>query len=568
MIMRGRWERFLQGQENPLAAQEEALKRIIAANRRTLFGEEHAFGRLAKMSGPELWREFRANVPITNYEGYLPDIELMKNGENNVLIPGQPDMFSLTSGTTAEPKLCPVNRDFIREIHQPHLIWMYRAFVDHPNLNGGKYLVMASPPEMGRTQGGIPYGAMSGKQMSVQSIPVRRRTAAPFEIQMLSDSNVRWLNTILFALVQRNLRLVTALNPSTLLTIANKLGDNAAEMIERLASGKPWPDETAPEQVNRQLAEMLGRHPSRARELGEIYRHEGTLHPLVVWRDLEMLFTWQGGASSFYLPYVAAAWGQATQRCLGLRASEGTFSVPLRDNDPAGSLAVGSHVMEFVPAEMEELQPNAPTLLATQLEMGRLYRLIVTTSGGFYRYDLGDIVEVTGKFRKTPEIVFVRRAGSTLSVTGEKVTEDQVVNAMRAVSEGEDIFLNGFTVTWEMDPDARYVLAVEFAGGEKLFFQRRALITERLGYLLDGFDEELKARNCEYEAKRNDGRLGQPRLILLADGTYSRYRSNLAMGGRPENQIKTPHLVTPPSSGRAPVKGCRFFDEVRIIAEL
>jgi len=567
LVMRKPWNSFLQSQEAPMVAQEVSLRRILSSNKNTLFGKERDFARLANLTGRELWRHFRSSVPIASYEAFASKIELMKNGQKNVLIPGSPEMFSLTSGTTSEPKLCPVNRAFIVEHHRQHLIWMYKAFKDHPGINGGKYLVVASPPEMGRTAGGIPFGAMSGKQLAVQSIPVRRRMAAPVEVQLLHDSTVRWLNTILFALATPNLRVVTAVNPSSLLTISNKMGESGDELIERIASGRLWVDETADKSITNRLAGLFRRQPERAKRLAEILRVEGTLPPAVVWPELSMLFTWQGGSSSFYLPYVAASWGQAPQRCLGLRASEGTFSIPLRDNEPSGTLAVGGHVMEFIPAEMEEISPNTPTLLVNQLEIGKLYRMVVTTSGGFYRYDLADLVEVTGRFGKTPEIAFVRRAGSVLSVTGEKVTEDQVVGAMRTVSEHR-ILLNGYTLTWELDGEARYVLAVEWAGGEKLFFQRRSLLTEQLRNLLDAFDCELKVRNCEYEAKRNDGRLAAPRLILLADGTYRNYRSTLAKGGRPESQIKLPHLITPPSRGRAPVKGCRFFDDVRIIVEL
>ncbi len=282
-----------------------------------------------------------------------------------------------------------------------------------------------------------------------------------------------------------------------------------------------------------------------------------------------MLLTWQGGASAFALPHVRALWGAVAMRCLGLRASEGTFSIPLRDNDPSGVLAVGGHAMEFLPGETEEAKPDAQTLLAGDLEKGGLYRLVVTTSGGFSRYDMGDLVRVTGFRGGTPEVAFERRAGSVLSATGEKVTESQVVAAMEAAAAGGPL-LNGFTVTYEMDGAGglRYVLAMECAGGSVLSGGKGKRLRERLEQLLSLFDDELMRRNVEYRAKREDGRLQFPRALLLSDGCYERYRAGLAAEGRPENQIKQPTLIAPPSPGRAPVRGCPFFDRVTVAAEL
>ncbi len=567
LVMRPKVKRYFEDLDAPRQAQEKSLLRILRYNAKTAFGRNHDFAELAKLKNDELWKRFRETVPIAPYENFLPDIEIMKDGVKDILIPDKPLMFSLTSGTTSIPKLCPVNREFIKEHHSQHLHWMYKAYRDHPGINGGKYLVLASPAEMGRTQGGIPYGAMSGKQLESQSIPVRKRMASPPEVQRLVDSDKRWLNTILFAMAEQDLRVVTAVNPSTLVTIANKLAENAHELVERLDSGKIFADGGENVKLIRQIQSRFRARRARARQLKDILAAEGTLRPGTVWPNLQMLFTWQGGSASFYLPYVSAAWGHVPQRCLGLRASEGTFTIPHRDRDPSGALAVSGHVMEFVPAEIEGLRPDTPTLLAHELEPYKLYRMIITTSGGFYRYDLADLVQVTGTYRNTPEVAFIRRAGSTLSVTGEKVTEDQAVEAMRMVGINS-ILLNGFTLTWELDEGARYVLAVECAGGEKVFFQRRSQMTEQLQKLLAEFDSELRSRNYEYDAKRHDGRLGDPRLLLLADGTYRMHRSVCASQGSPENQYKTPYLVTPPAEGRAPVPGTPFFDHARVVAEI
>lgn len=568
-VMHTPLKRFEEAVSRPFATQEEALRGILLANAQTEFGKTHEFLSMAGLSGTELWKVFRNIIPIQSYIDYLPHIERMKNGTENVLIPGKPEMFSLTSGTTSEPKFCPVNRTFIKEHHRQHLLWMYHVYADHPRVNEGKYLVMASPAEMGKTSGGIPYGAMSGKQLEVQSIPVRRRMAAPVQIQHLHDAEERWFNTLLFAMTEENIRVVTSVNPSTLVALANRMDRDAEQLLECMEHGLPGQSAQNEWCKAKPLSGLYKPNPTRARKLREEWRAEGALTPNLVWPELEMLLTWQGGASAFYLPHVAALWGNTAMRCLGLRASEGTFSIPLRDGDPSGVLAVGGHVMEFIPADAGDPKPNSNTLLAGQLEKGGLYRLIITTSGGFYRYDMGDLVRVTGFSKRTPEVAFERRAGSVLSATGEKLTEDQVIGAMEVAAAAGPL-MNGFSLTYEMeDGVARYVVAVECTGGAGgIEGAQGKRLRERIKQLLAVFDHELMSRNCEYEGKREDGRIAFPRAVLLAEGSYEGLRGMLAAEGKPENQIKQPILVRPPGAGRAPVAGCRFFDNMTIVAEL
>ncbi|MCC8179458.1 MAG: GH3 auxin-responsive promoter family protein, partial [Planctomycetes bacterium] len=368
---------FRRGLERPFEAQETALRQILSANRDTEFGRSHRFDQV--LAASDIWQAYRSAVPIRNYDGFGESIEKMKNAEPDVLITGVADMFSLTSGTTSSPKFCPVNRTFVLEHHRQHLLWMYHVYKDHPICNSGKYLVVASPAEMGRTSGNIPYGAMSGKQLDIQSIPVRRRMAAPALVQHIADPEERWFNFILFALAEPELRVVTAVNPSSLVVIAQRLEKDAEKYIDCIKNGLP-PDgiSGSRDPAAMKLATMFKPNPPRAAALAERWRAHGILTPAMAWPGLEMLLTWQGGSSAFYLPHVESLWGGTSRRCLGLRASEGTFSIPLEDGTASAALAVGGHAMEFIPAEIDKPTENEPTLLAGELEEGRLYRLIIS----------------------------------------------------------------------------------------------------------------------------------------------------------------------------------------------
>ena len=93
---------------------------------------------------------------------------------------------------------------------------------------------------------------------------------------------------------------------------------------------------------------------------------------------------------------------QAPVRDIGLVASEGRMTIPLADGTPSGVLDIQSHYFEFVPEE--ESDSVRPTVLsADEVEVGCRYFILLTTSYGLYRYNICDLVQVTGFHNAYPE---------------------------------------------------------------------------------------------------------------------------------------------------------------------
>lgn len=558
LALRSKLTAFRRALLDPQGAQSSRLHAILSNNADTEFGREYGLGKITNAE------EYRRRVPIRPYSGFAPYIERMKNGEENILTAQRPELFGVTSGSSAEPKFIPQTRAFTHEHHLSHLIWIYNMLHDHPG-SVGRTFSMISPAEDGKTAGGIPYGSSSGKQYREQNIPVRMMHAVPYEVFLTENCQAKYHAALVYAL-GADLRTINSVNPSTLVLLGQLLNECAPALLEDLGSGML---ENAPglsKGEKAQCSRRLRAQPRRQRQLLDIYRSEGCLLPRQAWPNLRVINTWQGGNAPFYLPRVRELWGDVPQRCLGLRATEGIFNIPLEDNTASGPLAICSHFLEFSEGE-DTPQPHGPTLLAHELEVGRHYRLIATTSAGLYRYDLGDIVEVTGGREATPEVAFLHKAGGVLSVTGEKVCEDQLVSAMTVVAR-QICSLAGFSVTIEMSDTPRYTLAVElmaegakeatFRGGSQEQIAQSAALLPKLGAL---FDRELGRLNIEYTAKRESGRLGNPLVLLLAPGTYREYRQRMVAEGRPDGQIKPPHILKPVST-----KDCPFLSRAKVLA--
>ena len=88
------------------------------------------------------------------------------------------------------------------------------------------------------------------------------------------------------------------------------------------------------------------------------------------------------------------------------------MAIPLKDGGSGGPVAVGLHFYEFVPEDQID-RPDPDVLLPHQLEEGRKYVLILTNGAGLYRYNIGDVVRVTGFVDRT-------RASSSCTAPGPR----------------------------------------------------------------------------------------------------------------------------------------------------
>src|SRR5437867_11355096 len=86
-------------------------------------------------------------------------------------------------------------------------------------------------------------------------------------------------------------------------------------------------------------------------------------------------------------------------------ASEAQISLPISDRGAAGILAIDANFYEFIP-ETEIGGANPTTLTCAELDEGGTYYIILTTPGGLYRYDINDVVRVTGFYRVVAQIDF------------------------------------------------------------------------------------------------------------------------------------------------------------------
>src|SRR4029453_4946886 len=133
-------------------------------------------------------------------------------------------------------------------------------------------------------------------------------------------------------------------------------------------------------------------------------------------------------------------------RDLGYMASEAQITLPVSDVGSAGILAIDANFYEFIPeGEIDSATPT--TLTCAELDARENYFLCFTTPGGFYRYDINDVVRVTGFYNQTPLIEFVRKGRDVTSITGEKLHVNQVIQAMEQAQSAANLALQHYRVS-------------------------------------------------------------------------------------------------------------------------
>jgi hypothetical protein len=545
--IRRKLRRFAVECENPEPVQTQLLFDILNKQTDTAFGHDHGFGSIRSLA------DYRRQVPIAPYERVAPYIERVQKGETSALL-ADPRvlMFALTSGTTASRKLIPVTDAYLKAYRRGWNMWGMKMYRDNrPRYIAMRPMVqMVGDPEEFRTEAGIPCGNLSGYTLMVQRRIVRNMYAVPYVVGKIKDARARYYVALRFAL-HRDISQFMAANPSTLVQFARTLDAEKESLLRDLRNGTLREDLDIPPQVREWFKPRLAKKPNVATRIGAVAEKLGRLYPLDVWPvGGTVINTWTGGSMGPYLRQLPQYYGEPPIRDLGLLASEGRMTIPLEEGTSSGVLDIWSHYFEFVPES--EIDSTQPTVLgAHELAEGRSYYIIPTTCYGLYRYHISDLVRVTGFYGKTPLIEFLGKGHRFANLTGEKLSEYQVTKAFDAVASRLHQTVAAYSVApiWD-DKQPYYGLFLEEPDGAD---------DSRLRQFLAEFDRQLCAENVEYASKRDGGRLGPVRAVLLPAGAWADWdRERLARTGGSPEQYKHPCLIGDPA----------FRETMRVVREV
>ncbi len=503
------WRPLARAARDPARAQAAVLRDILARHRESGFGRTHDYSHI---NGCD---DFRARVPIQQYEDLRPWIEAQQRGEAGLTLEA-PVLYARTSGTTDRPKFVPITGAALAQHRRGQRLYTYLQFRACPEAFLGPALGMVGSAVEDRTSQGVPIGSVSGTLYASMPAFIRSRYITPPEVFAIADYDVKYRTLAQIALRQSSLSYLAGANPSSFLRLQEILNKERETLIAGVETGQfaDW-DNFSPELQTALLSATVPL-PERAATLRAIST------PLTfsrVWPELRLVATWTAGSCGVALArFRRDLPSDCTVFDIGYLSTEFRGTITLMPEHTAGLPLVNEHFYEFV--EREAWDRGVPVFLGLhELVEGPLYYVIVTTVSGLVRYFMNDLVTVDGWHSTTPLLHFVQKGLGVTSITGEKLYEGQFLDGMRDLAPDASFYL-----LLADESESRYCLFIE--------------ADVQTDFLPDALDRKLAARNVEYRDKRASGRLRLPKIIKLRAGAGDAYKQYLMSRGQREGQFK------------------------------
>jgi hypothetical protein len=427
---------------------------------------------------------FNKNVPVISYEELRPYLnKIIVDKKENVLWDTPVKWFAMSSGTTEDKsKYIPVTKESLYNGNYRagyHMLGTYA--VHHPETTFvlGKTLVMGGSQQVNMIGDSIYTGDISAILMKNLPRAVKKRRT-PEEIALLPDWEEK-LEKLAEYSKKTDIRALIGV-PSWMLVLLKKIVEETGRSITD------------------------------------------------IWPNIEVFF--HGGVS--FIPFRSQFNKLIPSDKMNYwetyNASEGFFGVQFTPESSDMLLILDNEVYyEFIPVE-EWDKENPQTVPLEGVEIGRQYAMVISTSGGLWRYKIGDTVQ----FSSINPYLF-RLTGRTkqfINAFGEELIVDNADKAIEEACLKTGAKVNEYTaapVYFSESHNGAHEWLIEFETEPNDLKEFTLLL-----------DESLKKLNSDYEAKRSYNlSLNIPVVRSLEKGVfYSWMKQREKIGG----QNKVPKL--------------------------
>lgn len=497
--------------------QKQLLMRLIHENQNTRYGKELKFDQIENVD------EFQKFVPVNTYEDLRSWIEEQAVSKDQVLLSNQIVMFNQTSGSTAKPKWIPVTQETLDGLKNSQQLSTWLQYTYAPEAFEGHIMGIVSPAQDSMSEFGIPVGSASGHFYKNMPRIVKRKYVLPHSVFEVKDYQVKYYLILLLALQHKDITYIGSANPSTFLQLNNLLKERKVDLINDLKARSPLSVQShISDWLFERISKLLVPSNERIDEVNELLQKDETTIKHF-WPHLKLLVTWTCGSCGIALQAALKLMPENIKVAdLGYLSSEFRGSVTYDYPTQSGLPTYKDHFYEFVLKEEWERGESNFKLLH-QLEKDKDYYVFTTTPSGLWRYNMNDILRVTGFYNECPLITFQQKGNGACNITGEKLYESQVIEAFQSM-EWKAMY---YQVLADVE-NARYIGYVEW-------HNQPNESQEELSVMMD---EELARLNVEYAEKRASKRLNTFTLKYLPAGTFANIKKQAVEAGQKEGQFK------------------------------
>ena len=459
------------------AVQDQAsiFKALLKVLKHTQFGKDHG------VDAVQDYDSFKKAIPIRDYERFVPYINMIKEGKQNILWKGLPIYFAKTSGTTSGVKYIPITKDSIdNHINTArNALLCYMAETGNTGFASGKLIFLSGSPELERI-GNIATGRLSGIVNHHVPAYLRSNQLPSYETNCMEDWEQK-LDAIVSETMDQDMTLISGIPPWVQM------------YFDRLET-------------------------TTGKKIGELFPNFNVMV--------------QGGVN--FEPYKAKLFesiGRKIDTVELFPASEGFFAFQDTQNESGLLLNTNSGIFfEFIPAN--EIFDESPTRLCLQdVELGVNYALIINSNAGLWGYNIGDTVKFVSL--DPYKIVVTGRIKHFISAFGEHVIGEEVEAALLQVAAQTNTSITEFTV-------APFVAGVDAAGKS---YHEWFISFEKPPANLDDFaaqlDNAMRQHNVYYDDLIKGAILEPLKIRTLQSDAFVQYMRSI---GKLGGQNKVPRL--------------------------
>ncbi|MBW6534098.1 MAG: GH3 auxin-responsive promoter family protein [Mariniphaga sp.] len=465
--------------EHPNDIQKETLLNLLRRAKDTSWGKMHNYGEIRSVE------TFQQSVPMQTYDDIKPWVDRLREGEPDLLWPGDVKWFAKSSGTTSDKsKFIPVTKEALEDCHlrgPKDVFAIYIKNYPETKVLWGKTLTLGGSHKINNFSNNSYYGDLSA--ILIENVPFWTDfiRIPPAEIALIEEFEEKMEQIIDTSLDQN---------------------------VTSLAGVPSW------------FLVLLKR----------ILEKTGKKNILEVWPNLEV-FT-HGGVNfePYREQYKKLIPSENMHYMETYNASEGFFAI---QDDPTRQemmlmLDYGVYY-EFIP--MSEYGTENPRVLTLeQVELNENYALVISTNAGLWRYIIGDTIQFTSK--NPYRIKITGRTKHFINAFGEEVIVDNAENALQAACRKTGAIISEYTagpVFMGDDQKGAHQWIIEFE-----------IEPDDKNKFAQVLDESLKELNSDYEAKRyKDFTLEMLHLTVAPKGTFYQWMKNR---GKVGGQNKIPRL--------------------------
>ncbi len=459
--------------------QRNVLKRLLNTASGTEWGIRHSYSNIAN------YEQFANSVAVQDYESLKGYIDRMRRGEKDVLWKGRCKWYAKSSGTTNDKsKFIPVTPHGLQNAHYKggfDVVAQYVANNPSSRIFAGKSLILGGSHASNYNLPGSLVGDLSAILIENCSPFVNMFRVPGKDIALLGDFEEK-MDKIARATSKMDVTNISGV-PSWMMAVIKHMLD---------ITGKASVDE--------------------------------------LWPNLEVFFHGGVAFTPYREQYRQIIKNPDMKYMETYNASEGFFGIQNDPTDPAMLLMIDYDIFyEFIPFD-EFDSPNPRVVPLWEVEVGKNYAMLISTSCGLWRYILGDTVRFTSK--DPYKIVISGRTKHFINAFGEELVVDNAEKGLlKACTETGAQILDYTAAPVFMDASAqcRHQWLIEFAKKP-----------ESIELFAEILDNELQKINSDYEAKRYKNKTMQQLEIVVARENL--FNDWLKSKGKLGGQHKVPRL--------------------------